>query len=425
MNRVAVSFNIDDYLIFTNKLLQWCNQFQYSVFLNSNQNKNHLYQRFEILAAVSNQCIHFETENIFDQLKYHYDKKIDLFGYLSYDLKDNSYRENKNITIHDLIFLFEPEIKIEIFERVVIITTVNNHDQIFNSILDISLDNNINILNSSSIEHSTSKKEYVKNVESIKNQIINGDFYELNYCIEFKANNIKIDPVNTYRLLNSNSEAPFSAFVKNNFKYIICSSPERFVTKLGSRLISQPIKGTAKRNHQNHDIDETIKSELFSSEKERAENLMIVDLVRNDLNISSNIASVEVTELCKVYSYKQVHQLISTIESELDTNIHPIDALKKLFPMGSMTGAPKVEVMSAIEKYENTDRGIYSGSIGYINKNGDFDFNVIIRSIIYDDKKNNLSFHAGSAITYDSEPNDEYSECLLKAKALSESIVIK
>jgi para-aminobenzoate synthetase component 1 len=187
--------------------------------------------------------------------------------------------------------------------------------------------------------------------------------------------------------------------------------------KEGSKIISQPIKGTAKRLLSPID-DEKIAHDLMRDEKERAENVMIVDLVRNDLSKSSKKGSVQVEELCKVYTFKQVHQLISTVVSEVKDDVHPVDVIKDTFPMGSMTGAPKLSAMEIMEELEETKRGLYSGTVGYFTPDGDFDFNVVIRSILYNAAERYVSLSVGSAITAKSNPERECEECLLKAKAM-------
>lgn len=258
------------------------------------------------------------------------------------------------------------------------------------------------------------KSDYLKNVAHIQSHITEGDVYELNYCQEFKAKGKLSDPVQCYLDLNNLAPAPFSSFLKNQHQYIIGASPERFLTKKGNQLISQPIKGTRKRGLDEYH-DNILKQELRSSEKEMAENMMIVDLVRNDLARSCETGSVKVDEMFGIYTFPKWHQMISTVSGTLKSELSGIDALKNAFPMGSMTGAPKIKVMELIERYENTSRGAYSGATGYFLPNGDFDFNVTIRSLIYDDRDETASFHVGGAITYDSDPEEEYQECLLKA----------
>ena len=166
------------------------------------------------------------------------------------------------------------------------------------------------------------------------------------------------------------------------------------------------------------------KEELFHSDKDRSENVMVVDLVRNDLSKVCEEGTVKVDELYGIYSFPQVHQMISTVSGELKKNISFTEIIKATFPMGSMTGAPKKRVMELIEQYEKTKRGIFSGCLGYISPNGDFDFNVVIRSIMYNASSNYLSFQAGSAITFYSDPEKEWEECLLKAEAIKNCSIL-
>lgn len=263
------------------------------------------------------------------------------------------------------------------------------------------------------------KEEYIQAIEKIKQHIAKGDIYELNYCTEFYAENAEINPIELYLKLNEITQTPFSGFYKNKNNYLLTASPERFMAKRGQQLLSQPIKGTAKRG-QSADEDEQLKQALLTNEKERAENIMIVDLVRNDLSRSAKKGTVAVDELCGLYTFKQVHQLISSVSATLKDDIHFTDAIKHAFPMGSMTGAPKIRAMQLIEQYEKTKRGLYSGAIGYITPEGDFDLNVVIRSILYNQSTKYVSFMVGSAITINSNPEAEYEECLLKAKAMRE-----
>jgi len=246
-----------------------------------------------------------------------------------------------------------------------------------------------------------------------------GDMYEANFCMEFYAENAVIDPQEKFRKLNEISQAPFSVFFKNHKHFLLSASPERYLKKVGETIISQPIKGTSKRAADPVE-DEESKATLASDEKERAENIMITDLVRNDLSHTAQKGSVEVKELCGIYSFLQVHQMISTVVSKLDKQYSAVDVLKSTFPMGSMTGAPKISVMKIIENVEETKRGLYSGAVGYFTPESDFDFNVVIRSILYNQEKQYVSFSVGSAITSKSVPEKEYEECLLKARAMHE-----
>ena len=203
--------------------------------------------------------------------------------------------------------------------------------------------------------------------------------------------------------------------------YALSASPERYISKNGNEVISQPIKGTAKRLSDEME-DEKLRLHLENDQKERSENIMITDLVRNDLSKFANKGSVKVDELCNIYSFKQVHQLISTVTCQVDKSLSPVYMIRETFPMGSMTGAPKISAMNIIEELEDSKRGLYSGAVGYFNPRGDFDFNVVIRSILYNTLNNYVSFSVGSAITAKSIPENEYEECLIKAKAMREAL---
>jgi para-aminobenzoate synthetase component 1 len=269
------------------------------------------------------------------------------------------------------------------------------------------------------IEQRISKKEYKEKVTKVLDYIHRGDIYEANFCMEFYAEEAIINPLDTFEKLNLISKAPFAVFFKNQQQFFVSGSPERYLKKVGDQLLSQPIKGTAKR-FRDSVADEKSKINLASDPKERSENIMITDLVRNDLSRTAQKGSVKVEELCQIYSFEQVHQMISTISSKLDSQYTVVDAIKSSFPMGSMTGTPKVSVMKIIEAIEETKRGLYSGAVGYFTPNNDFDFNVVIRSILYNQEQQYLSFSVGSAITSLSIPENEYEECLLKAKAMHE-----
>ncbi len=265
------------------------------------------------------------------------------------------------------------------------------------------------------------KARYLRQLKAIKDHIQAGDIYEMNYCMEFYAEQANIRPVRVYEALNHLSEAPFSCFYQHGDFYLLGSSPERFMKKQGQKLFSQPIKGTAPRGKDAAE-DLRIRHALYEDAKERSENVMIVDLVRNDLSRTAVKDSVRVEELYGVYPFRQVNQMISTVSSRLHPDHHYLDAIRLAFPMGSMTGAPKFRAMQLIDHYEDTRRGLYSGSVGYITPEKNFDFNVVIRSILYDRARKFLSFMAGSAITIGSVPEREYEECLLKARAMAQVV---
>lgn len=267
------------------------------------------------------------------------------------------------------------------------------------------------------VRQRTSRERYLETVNRIRDHIRKGSIYELNFCMDFYAENYRCDPGELFLRLNSRAPAPFASFLKLKDQYILCASPERFLKKAGSTVISQPIKGTARRSKDPVE-DESLKNELLNSEKERSENVMIVDLVRNDLSRSAVPGTVRVSELFGIHTFRHWHQMISTVEARVPPGVKTTDIIRNAFPMGSMTGAPKIMAMKLIDQYESVRRGGFSGAIGYFTPEGDFDLNVVIRSMLYDRKKEHLSFPVGSAITSGSRAENEYEECLLKAKAI-------
>ena len=262
---------------------------------------------------------------------------------------------------------------------------------------------------------------YLNELEKVLRHIQRGDIYEMNYCQEFYLENQEIHPFSTYRRLHELTQAPFSVFFRHQNSYLLCGSPERYLKKEGSKLISQPIKGTVRRGTTPEEDAELI-AHLSNDEKERAENIMITDLVRNDMSRSALPGTVQVEELCGIYTFKTVHQMISTVTSELSEETTFTQLLKDTFPMGSMTGAPKVSAMQIIDTLEHSRRGLYSGSVGYLSPEGDFDLNVVIRSLLYNSESHYLSAMVGGAITALSNPEKEYEECLLKADALFKAL---
>lgn len=421
--RTEFSKTIQNPIQFKNQLLIWAQQFREVVFLDSN-NFHQKYSNYDCLLAVDAfTSIKTDYLNAFEDLKQYQQQTKDwMFGYLSYDLKNDTEELQSNnfdgLQFPDLFF-FQPK-KLFLLKgnqlQVLYLRLCDDEFEIdFNEIIECS---NFDIsFPKVTIEQRISKESYIEKVTTILEHIHRGDIYEANYCMEFFAENAIIEPFSIYNQLNAISTPPFATFFKNNDHYLLCASPERYIKKEDTKIISQPIKGTAKRFEEEF-LDNQSKLDLENNLKERSENIMIVDLVRNDLSKTASKGSVIVEELCGIYSFKQVHQMISTIVSEVDNSISPIDILKTTFPMGSMTGAPKISAMNIIENLEETKRGLYSGSVGYFTPDNDFDFNVVIRSILYNAKEKYLSFSVGSAITSLSEPELEYEECLLKAKAM-------
>jgi para-aminobenzoate synthetase component I len=348
-----------------------------------------------------------------------------IFGHLSYDVK-NEVEELQSSNYDGIQFpdfhFFIPEIVFILSESELKIGVYQGHDT--RRIYDEIISSPIEFLNSEtvSLKARFTKESYIETIKNLQAHILKGDCYEINFCHEFYADEILINPLRLYNQLSALSPNPFSAFYKYEDKYALCASPERYLKKINSTIISQPMKGTTKRIPDNALHDEAQKNLLSSSEKERAENIMIVDMVRNDLSKICIEGSVKVKELLSIYSFPQVHQMISTITGILQKDLSVVEIFKATFPMGSMTGAPKKKVMELIELYEKTKRGLFSGSIGYINPQNDFDFNVVIRSIFYNQSRKYLSMQAGSAITFKSDPEKEYEECLLKINVLKKSI---
>lgn len=429
MQRTVRTFSIENSNL-NQKLLKWAQQFETVIWLDSN-NHQQTYSSYQSILAIDEfTSIKTDYTNAFEKLKEYQSTTQDyIFGYISYDVKNDTEKLTSNnydgLNFADLFF-FQPKkilfIKNNKIEFHYLGMVDDEIEEDFLAIREIKIEEHINHFDSNNnkvikIKLRIHKDEYHQKVNKILDHIHRGDIYEANFCQEFYAEETTLNPIEVYEDLNRISEPPFASFVKFDEHYLLSASPERYLKKEGSQIISQPIKGTAKRLINPID-DAQIASDLARDTKERAENIMIVDLVRNDLSKTAKKGSVLVEELCKVYSFKQVHQMISTVVSELKEDVHPIDVIKDTFPMGSMTGAPKISAMKIIETLEETKRGLYSGTVGYFTPNGDFDFNVVIRSILYNFEKKYLSFSVGSAITAKSTPEKEYEECLLKAKAM-------
>ncbi len=420
---ITKTFRLQQPDIIKAKVLNWLQQFNTFCFLDSNQyeskEKNH-----EILigAGVRREFKSSESNALEELQKFIGQKKCWLFGHLAYGLQTFEHfkmeEKEDRLLFGDTCF-FEPEIVINIKENEILITAKNPDeivDQIEHTAPKTQKRNDKNF----SINNKISRDEYISIIKKLQEHIHRGDCYEINFCQEFFTEDVTIDPFTLYENLNKISPNPFSALYRINDKWLICASPERFLQKKGNKIISQPIKGTLPRKTKS---DEGLKDEqqqLLNSAKEKAENVMVVDLVRNDLSRVCKQGSVKVDELFGVYSFPQVHQMISTVGGELNADATFKDIINATFPMGSMTGAPKFRVMQLIDEYEKSHRGIFSGTVGYMNPDGDFDFNVVIRSIMYNQSTKYLSFQAGSGITIYADPEKEWEECLLKARAIKQ-----
>ncbi len=439
--------------LFCERALDWAAQFAPVCYLTDNNAV--ATSGFPQLLAVAAKSEIKADENAFHSFEIWLSKheKQWKFGYFSYDLKNElenltvfspESRDNLNADSHfgsidfpalhffipRFLFIFNAE-NVEIFCQ-------KNDEYLLENLLK---NENSNIINKNENEKTPQKIEknendypknlklqakilkqtYLEKISKLKQHIIDGDVYEINFCQAFSIENIKINPIAVFHNLNKRTRSPFATYYTVEGQHLLCASPERFLQKKQNTLISQPIKGTIRRG-KTVEEDEFLKNKLQNSEKDRAENVMIVDLVRNDLAQTCEIGSVCVPELFAIYSFPQVHQLISTVQGTLRKDTHWLEALKRAFPMGSMTGAPKIMAMELITQYENTKRGLFSGAVGYISPDDDFDFNVVIRSIFYNEKKQYLAAQVGGAIVFDSDAESEYDECLLKLKAIEETI---
>ncbi|GCD77049.1 para-aminobenzoate synthase [Thermaurantimonas aggregans] len=264
----------------------------------------------------------------------------------------------------------------------------------------------------------TGKEEYLAAFEKVVNHLLRGDIYEMNYCVYYSSRKPIDDIPGVWLKISSQKGAPMSGLFKFGSTCVLSQSPERFFTLRSSTIYSQPIKGTIRRGLDTAS-DDSLKKKLFESTKERAENVMIVDLVRNDISRISEPGSICVEELFGIHTFAKVHQMISTISGKLSENVTLEQIFKALFPMGSMTGAPKLSAMNIIRQVESHDRGIYSGTAGYIDPKGDMDCNVIIRSIVTDLATGISYIGVGSAVTVYANAEDEYQECLLKLTSVT------
>jgi len=411
------------------KVLPWIRRHTgTAVFLNSNGYDHDQYSGLPWAFAFGEADLFAGPfHNTFQELREFADSHNDwLFGFLSYELKnqlENLHSENPDPMGMPLAHFFQPVVVVLPGKKggcrigcLPGFGKLSDPEYVYNGLMSAD-EYHLVQPGFPGLQPRVSRARYLRQLRAIKDHIQAGDIYELNYCVEFFRENMEVDPLVFYDWINRSSPTPFSCFYMLDEKYLMCASPERFMKKQGSRLIAQPIKGTSARG-DNMAEDTRSRQGLFEDPKERSENVMIVDLVRNDLSRSAQKDSVKVEELFGIYSFSHVHQMISTVTSRLDPACHYLDAIRYAFPMGSMTGAPKVRAMELIEQYEDTRRGLYSGSVGYISPEKDFDFNVVIRSLQYNAKNAYLGYMAGGAITAASVPEREYEECLLKARAV-------
>lgn len=410
---------------FKMKALAWANEWDVCAFFATNGHLQYKESAFEWRLAVGVErelCV--EEGQALEALRRWSSERVAWrVGGLSYDTKNELEKLNSNnpdFVQMPLLYMFEPRylLTVQADGRVEIGSEAEPPADIWARINAANAWQTQPIaLGGKPVQTRLDKDSYLQTIEQIRQHIIDGDVYELNFCQEFFVDNVDLRPLDLFISLNEIAQTPFASYMRVKDKYVCCASPERYLRKAGNRIWSQPIKGTRKRG-QTPELDAAIRAELAQSEKDRAENVMIVDLVRNDLARVCRAGTVQVSELCALYGFPSVWQLVSTIEGQLEAGRSWIDALAASFPMGSMTGAPKVAAMQLIEHYERSRRGWYSGAVGYVAPSGDFDFNVVIRSFLYNQTHKYLSWQVGGAIVYDSLPMEEYEECLIKIRPL-------
>ncbi len=395
-------------------MLNWANQFNIFAFLDTNQYEQQSSNFLCRLAAGAKREFCLSSNDPFSELeKFHREHPHWLFGHFNYP------SDRIDTTGFPPVYFFEPQHLIHLLQDGVMIETAEDPQSIFQQIESTSLFFNKAIKKPVAVKARITQEEYVKSIHRIKAHIQRGDCYEMNFCQEFFADGAEVEPIALFNKLNTLSPNPFAVCYKWNDCYCLCASPERFMQKKADTVFSQPIKGTAKRDLLDEQNDRQIKLSLLQSAKDKSENVMIVDLVRNDLSKIAEEGTVKVDELFGVYTFPQLHHMISTISAKVASSKHWTSILKACFPMGSMTGAPKKKVMELTEQFEATPRGLFSGTIGYVTPESDFDFNVVIRSLFLNVSNQQLSFKAGGGITINSDPELEYAESLSKAEAIN------
>jgi len=411
--------------VFKKRALRWAQRFGDACLLQSNGHADEHSQIDGLIAAGALDTFTGGGGDTFGQLEKFREKhsKNWMFGFFGYDLKNETEdlaTSHPDRTGFPDAYFFVPESVLR-FRGNAVEIEAPDPQTVFQEIVAAPFPAGFQHMPDVRIRQRMPKADYMKAFDSLLRHIRQGDIYEANLCQEFYAENVSLSPVDVYERLNRLSPAPFSGFFKTADKYVLSASPERFLAKRGDKLISQPIKGTAPRGKSDEE-DRAVAHALRNSPKEIAENVMIVDLVRNDLTRSARAGTVRADRLLEVQTFRQVHQLVSTVTCRKRDGISDAEAIRNTFPPGSMTGAPKISAMRLCDQYESSKRGVYAGAMGYFAPSGDFDFNVVIRTLLYDRAGGYLSFHTGSAITIDANPEREYAECLLKAKGILETL---
>ncbi|MFC3197530.1 anthranilate synthase component I family protein [Parapedobacter deserti] len=419
---VSLACHLDDSDTFIQKALQWAAQFENVCYLDSNGYRDN-YGNIDVFIAVgATASFTSDGRDTFAKLQDFIDSHPNTWipGFLGYDLKN----ETEDLTSQHPDRTGFPDAYFFVPAYTLLIGRYNaeikgaDPQAVIQQIEDTEItDEPVGF--SGHLKYRMNRSAYFSAFAGLQQHIRKGDIYEVNLCQEFFAEQVSLNPLSAYRRLNEVSPTPFSCFFKFGEKYILSASPERFLSKNGDTLLSQPIKGTAPRG-ETADKDELLKAALAASPKEISENIMIVDLVRNDLTRSARPGTVKASELLQIHSFKQVHQLVSTITCQIREGMSATATIRNTFPPGSMTGAPKISAMKLIDSYENSRRGVYSGALGYFSPQGNYDFSVVIRTMVYNAETGYLSFHTGGAITDSADAEEEYNECLLKGKALFE-----
>jgi para-aminobenzoate synthetase component 1 len=451
--RRFVSFPVTDFQKTKRQMLTWATSHDLDAgtgsfcFLDNQAYPAGINPGFEcLLAAGANDSLEAQTGQAFSRLKeWAFDRKEWLFGHFAYDLVAETEpgsvqppQKPDPVGFPDLFF-FIPEILIELSRHVIRIGSFgDDQEAVLKRILAMAVPASDDtdprsdqpVLGPYRADTGSvpafvprfSPAEYRERVAALQRHILRGDCYEINFCQEFFSQPADLDPLAGWWSLSEASPNPFSCFYRLKGSYLLCASPERYLKKTGNRLFSQPIKGTSARYPDHPAADSASARDLSHSAKDRSENVMVVDLVRNDLSKICLPGSVRVEELYGIYPFPQVFQMISTITGTLHPDLHWTDAIRETFPMGSMTGAPKHRVVGLIDRYERSRRGIFSGAVGYVTPDGDFDFNVVIRSLLYNQINRYLSYQVGSGITFYSDPQAEYEECLIKAAGILKAL---
>lgn len=410
-----MSFPSIDYSLknLKNRLLSWAATYPYAVVLDNCQSEIDRYGKYEFLVGVA-----AETAPRIEQWA-DFPAKVTtwLMGLIPYELKNvlEPHLHTQLSTLMDWpeVALFQPEVVLAIPRGQQEIRCLHGNMPTDWPVGHRTLEGD----RVSGFQPTVSQADYLATINRLQQHIKEGDCYEINLAQAFVSTGTLQDPCSYFARLTEISPVPFAALFRWNHQYILSASPERFLQLQGDRLLTQPIKGTTKRGQDSME-DELLKAELARSPKEQAENVMIVDLSRNDLHRSCNTGSVEVPHLFEIQAFPQVFQLVSTVQGIKRKAVGVKEVIGHTFPPGSMTGAPKVRTLELIDQYESVARGAYAGSMGYFDPTGNFDLNVIIRSLMYDSLAARLHYQVGGAITYDSDPRSEYEETLVKAKAI-------